>query len=68
MPGPDAIVLGLCNDELGYIIPPGQWDREAPYTYGRRKAPYGEVNSVGPRAAIEIVQGIQRLARRLFDR
>ncbi len=41
-------VLGLANDEIGYILPKSQWDTKAPYTYGRDKAPYGEVNSVGP--------------------
>ncbi|MCD8540895.1 MAG: hypothetical protein LRY55_14860 [Leadbetterella sp.] len=41
-------VLGLANDEIGYILPKSQWDTKAPFTYGRDKAPYGEENSCGP--------------------
>ncbi len=41
-------VLGLANDEIGYILPKSQWDTRAPFTYGRDKAPYGEENSCGP--------------------
>lgn len=48
MPGRVKFVFGLANDEIGYILPKSQWDEKPPYTYGNRKAPYGEVNSVGP--------------------
>lgn len=55
-------VLGLANDEIGYILPKSQWDTRSPFTYGRDKAPYGEVNSCGPetgplihRAAMELL-------------
>lgn len=41
-------LLGLANDEIGYILPKSQWDTRAPFTYGRDKAPYGEENSCGP--------------------
>ena len=51
MPGKYKFVLGLANDEIGYIIPKSQWDVDAPYTYGRDKAPYGEDNSLGPETA-----------------
>ena len=51
MPGRYKFVMGLANDEIGYIIPKSQWDEEAPYTYGRKKAPYGEENSLGPETA-----------------
>ena len=44
-------VLGLANDELGYIIPKSEWDKEAPYLYDSPKAHYGEVNSAGPETA-----------------
>ena len=46
-----SFVLGLANDMIGYVIPKSQWDTEAPYTYGRDNAPYGEINSVGPETA-----------------
>jgi len=51
MPGKYKFVIGLANDEIGYIIPKSQWDTEAPYAYNRKKAPYGEENSVGPETA-----------------
>ncbi len=62
--GPHRMLIGLANDEIGYIIPKRQWDEKAPYCYGRKKAQYGEVNSLGPntapllcRAFKELVQG-----------
>jgi hypothetical protein len=43
------LVLGLANDEIGYVIPRSQWDAKAPFAYGRSEDQYGEVNSVAPR-------------------
>ncbi len=51
MPGKYRFLIGLANDEIGYIIPKSQWDVEAPYTYHRDNAPYGEKNSIGPDTA-----------------
>lgn len=48
---PYKLVLGLANDEVGYIIPRCQWDRAPPYTYGDDEAPYGEGLSPGPEMA-----------------
>jgi hypothetical protein len=48
MSGKYKFVLGLANDEIGYIIPKSHWDSKAPYTYGRESSPYGEENSTGP--------------------
>ena len=45
------MLIGLGNDEIGYIIPKRQWDSKAPYCYGRKKDQYGEENSIGPEAA-----------------
>jgi hypothetical protein len=45
------LVIGLANDEIGYILPRSQWDADAPYAYGRQEPQYGEINSVGPSAA-----------------
>jgi hypothetical protein len=45
------MLIGLANDEIGYIIPKRQWDEVAPYCYGRKKNQYGEINSIGPDAA-----------------
>src|SRR5262249_11319212 len=51
MPGRFKFVLGLANDEVGYLIPKSEWDEKPPYLYGADHAPYGEINSVGPDAA-----------------
>ncbi len=42
-----ALVIGLANDEIGYVIPKSQWDVEAPFIYDG-KDQYGEENSGGP--------------------
>jgi hypothetical protein len=49
--GPYRMIIGLANDEIGYIIPKRQWDEKPPFCYGRKKAQYGEGNSVGPETA-----------------
>lgn len=51
MPGRVKFLFGLANDELGYIIPKSEWDHAPPYLFHAEKAPYGEVNSVGPETA-----------------
>ncbi|WP_133466287.1 neutral/alkaline non-lysosomal ceramidase N-terminal domain-containing protein [Sunxiuqinia elliptica] len=61
MPGTYKFVLGLANDEIGYIIPKSQWDVEAPYTYGRDNSPYGEENSPGPETAPLIHQNLKEI-------
>lgn len=44
-----ALVIGLANDQIGYMVPKSQWDNEAPYVY--EKSQYGEENSGGPDVA-----------------
>jgi hypothetical protein len=51
MQGKYKFILGLANDEIGYIIPKSAWDEKAPYTYGNDGSPYGEENSLGPETA-----------------
>ncbi len=51
MPGKFKFFGGMANDMIGYIVPKSQWDENAPFTYGGDKAPYGEVNSLGPETA-----------------
>jgi len=48
MPGKYKFILGMANDEIGYIIPKSEWDKDPPYLYGAAKSPYGEINSPGP--------------------
>jgi hypothetical protein len=61
MPGKYKFILGLGNDEIGYIIPKSQWDVKAPFTYGREKAPYGEENSLGPETAGVIHRNLKEM-------
>ena len=44
-------IVGLCDDELGYIIPKSEWDEKPPFAYGRDSPQYGEMNSAGPQVA-----------------
>ena len=64
MKGPYRMLIGLANDEIGYIIPKRQWDARPPFCYKRKQSQYGEINSLGPdtapilcRAFKELVQG-----------
>lgn len=61
MPGKHKFILGLANDEIGYIIPKSQWDVKAPFTYSSEKAPYGEGNSMGPETAGLIHKNMQEM-------
>ena len=58
---PLKAVIGLANDEIGYIIPRTQWDELPPFTYGQPSAPYGEVNSLGPDAGPVIHAALKSL-------
>jgi hypothetical protein len=61
MSAPYRFVLGLCNDEVGYIIPASQWDEAPPFAYGRDAPQYGEINSAGPRTAPIVLQAFADL-------
>jgi len=61
MPGPYRMLIGLANDEIGYIIPKRQWDEKPPFCYGRKQAQYGEINSVGPDAAPILCETFKKL-------
>jgi hypothetical protein len=61
MKGKLNLIIGLANDEIGYIIPKSQWDAKKPYAYGRTGSPqYGEENSFGPEVAPAIHQSALR--------
>ncbi|MDF9795807.1 hypothetical protein OKW21_001070 [Catalinimonas alkaloidigena] len=65
MPGKYKFVIGLANDQIGYIIPKSEWDAEPPYLYDAEKSPYGEVNSVGPETAPLVYQELKSLLNKL---
>lgn len=60
LPRGPRMLLGLANDEIGYIIPKRQWDAAPPYCYGRKSMQYGEINSVGPEAAPLLMQALKQ--------
>jgi hypothetical protein len=62
--GPHRMIIGLANDEIGYILPKRQWDEKPPYCYGRTAPQYGEQNSVGPEAGPILCRAIKDLAER----
>jgi hypothetical protein len=59
IPGPKWLLIGLANDELGYLIPKRQWDKSAPHAYGKEGGQYGEINSCSPEAAPIIMQALK---------
>jgi len=71
LPGKHKFVLGLANDEIGYVIPKSEWDEEYPYLYGKGSSPYGEMNSPGPETGNLIhskaVELIMRMEEKLFQ-
>ena len=63
--GRPFIFVGLCNDELGYIIPKAEWDAVPPWLCGSKEETYGEVNSCGPEVARVICEALGELVKRL---
>jgi hypothetical protein len=63
LPGKKWLLLGLANDEIGYIIPKRQWDYEPPFAYGLPDPQYGEINSCGFDVAPIIMEALQRRVR-----
>jgi hypothetical protein len=59
MPGPKWLLLGLANDEIGYIIPKRQWDKTPPYAYGKDGGQYGEINSCSAEIAPIVMQALK---------
>lgn len=61
--GPHRMLIGLANDEVGYILPKRQWDEVAPFCYGRKTAQYGEVNSCGPETGPLICEAFRAVVK-----
>lgn len=58
------LMLGLANDEIGYILPKRQWDREPPYAYERGAPQYGEINSCSHEVGPIIMDTFAKLCQR----
>jgi hypothetical protein len=65
MHGKVNMIIGLANDEIGYIIPKTQWDEKPPYAYGESQ--YGEENSGGPEIAPVIHRESLAILKRLHE-
>jgi hypothetical protein len=61
--GPHRMMIGLANDEIGYIIPKRQWDEKPPFAYKRKAAQYGEINSLGPETAPILCKAFAELVK-----
>jgi hypothetical protein len=57
-------IFGLGNDEIGYLIPKAEWDEEPPWLQNAAVPWYGEVNSVGPEAAGQVLRALIALVSR----
>jgi hypothetical protein len=68
MPGRVKFLVGLANDEIGYIIPKSEWDDQAPWLYGSAERHYGEINSLGPETGPQIHAALEALANSLSER
>jgi hypothetical protein len=68
MPGRGKFLIGLANDEVGYIIPRSEWDAEPPWLFGSSSRHYGEINSLGPETGPAIHAAIRELTRTLANR
>jgi hypothetical protein len=68
MKGKHKFIIGLANDEIGYIIPKSQWDEKAPFTYKKPDSPYGEENSLGKETASIIHANIKEIVGQLSQK
>ena len=65
------LIIGLANDELGYIVPPSDFllNEKLPYIErrrdGRGEDHYEETNSVGPECAIKIAEAFENALKKL---
>jgi hypothetical protein len=60
-PGRVKFLVGLANDEIGYIIPKSEWDDHEPWLFDAPERPYGEMNSLGPETGPDIYRALRRL-------
>jgi hypothetical protein len=65
LPGKKTLLLGMANDEVGYIIPKRQWDWKPPFAYDRQESQYGELNSCGPDTAPVLMEALRRRVHEL---
>ncbi len=66
MPGKYRFVIGMSNDEIGYILPKSQWDEEAPFTYSTEMMPpTGKKTPLGPETASILYKEFKKILNEL---
>ncbi len=62
----ELLIIGLANDEIGYILPPSAFAVDENYPYVQ-SAPghYEETNSVGPRCALDLAEAFRQAFNQL---
>ena len=55
------VIIGLGNDELGYIIPRCEWDNRPPWLNNQPSETYGEINSCGVEVARIVTETLVEL-------
>ena len=63
----DLVVIGLANDELGYILPPSVFvtDPVLPYVHEAEGDHYEETNSVGPKVAVDLAEAFEKALKEI---
>jgi hypothetical protein len=65
--GEGFLIFGLCNDEIGYIVPPGDFFLHESFPYLQRgvdetgRSHYEETNSVGPLTAPLLIEALEEI-------
>lgn len=67
MKGRYKLVIGLADDEVGYLIPMCEWDEEPPWLNNSSEETYGEVNSLGYDAASVVCKALKRILEEQKD-
>jgi hypothetical protein len=67
MKGKYKFIIGLGNDELGYVIPKSEWDHDPPYIYNEKDSPYGEINALGPDMSPLLHNELQQLLEDFYN-
>jgi len=63
MKGQYKFLIGLGNDEIGYIIPKAEWDEKAPWLDNADHETYGEINSLGHETAPVLTNALVELLK-----
>lgn len=69
--GDDVMIIGLANDELGYVLPPNDYilHEETPYFENGRdihdRRHYEETNSLGPETAAKIADAVTEIVNKV---